>query len=445
MNLITGINKALSQAPISTSIPKLAQNASSPNPSKFATPPDTIALSKKIDEILNEKLLNDFGITSDIKDKNLLAKILQAVQEFSKLNNSRKLFNGLNITQKEMNGFFELDFGDAKNTIFFNKDFNFQTLSDEMEKLYQEGNLTTNNPLYRFYEAFGDYLNFEYNPYAWQVVQGRYYSDNSAKVASMLHNEGTNVGLFNKHYIASRMSGVELPKDMTIFFEENLGNQDLIYPPSYKHFIQGSVFNFKSIEEARQYLTQYGIDADFPTLEAANTCIGAIEDLIEATGNKNIFNGLRITQEIEDVVSTKAGLRWDYEQPNNPYATYLFFNKAYNWKKLDKLAQIDYDGCHHPTPKKKDIFMHELAHFIDFMSNPVKYGKRETDFTSGRLYFTEYGHESTGRVSTYASNSPAEFCAEYICGRMAGLKYPEKTVKTFEEYWLGPKLNFPIK
>ena len=94
MNLVVGLNKTLNQALRNVNPLKFSQNVSSVKVVKFATLPDSVVLSKKSDVILNKKLLNEFGITSDITDKNLLTKILQTVQKFSELNSSKKLLLG---------------------------------------------------------------------------------------------------------------------------------------------------------------------------------------------------------------------------------------------------------------------------------------------------------------------------------------------------------------
>lgn len=96
----------------------------------------------------------------------------------------------------------------------------------------------------------------------------------------------------------------------------------------------------------------------------------------------------------------------------------------------------------HPTQNPKDTILHELCHWLDFKGNPQKYSSVEIDFKNGFRYYNDFGKSITAKVSAYATKSPAEFCAKYICGRINGLKFPNATNKEFLERWNGPILNF---
>ena len=337
----------------------------------------------------------------------------------------------------------KINFNADKNefSICFNENFNWKELNKITNEMYNHGQIASNHPSYLIYKDLGDFLNFKYNPYSNEMVLDRCFTNNSADVARKL-SDSTNVYDFISHYITARMSKKQLPKSLKTFFEEQNGNTDIKFPkPVAETFKTGSLHKFKSIEDANKYLSQnYGITADVETTAMANLIAGSADDLSKLIGSKNYFNGLAIKTDASNFSnnSTKAALHWNKDTGE----AILYINPAYNWKNNQKLMLKDYEGGYHPTANPKDAITHELCHWLDFKGNPQRFGKTEIEFSSGERIYNDFGKSITAKVSAYATKSPAEFCAEYICGRINGLKFPNATNKEFLERWNGPKLNF---
>lgn len=406
---------------------------------------DTIVFSKNSSTYFNKQLKNLYNIDSNIKDPVLARKTIDAVSDFCKINKKDKLFSGLKINTEPLNnnstGYASFDTATKDFNLYFNENFNWKELGKITEDTYNKGEIAVNNPNYFLYKHLGDFLNFKYNPYSNEMVLDRYFANYSADVARKL-SDSTNIYDFISHYIAARMSKKQLQKSLKTFFEEQNGNTDIKFPkPVAETFKTGSLHKFKSIEDANKYLSQnYGITADVETTAMANLIAGSADDLSKLIGSKNYFNGLTIKTDASKFSnnSTKASLHWNKDTGE---AT-LYINPAYNWKNNQKFALKDYENGHHPTANPKDSITHELCHWLDFKGNPQRFGTTEFAFSKGERIYNDFGKSITAKVSAYATKSPAEFCAEYICGRINGLKFPNATNKEFLERWNGPILNF---
>ena len=71
-----------------------------------------------------------------------------------------------------------------------------------------------------------------------------------------------------------------------------------------------------------------------------------------------------------------------------------------------------------------------------------KYVRNEHTFSNGYTVYNNFGKSITGKVFSYGTHRPAEFYAEYICGRINGIKYPESTNQASLSTSNYPKLNF---
>ncbi len=413
-------------------------------PAGLAT--DTIQLSSKGCNFINKQLKNLYNIDSNIKDPKLAQKTFDAVEDFCKLNKKDKMFAGLKLTSEAMDdaacsGYAKFDTTKKEFNICFNENFNWKELEKITEEAYNNGKIAANNPKYFLYKHLGEYLNFKYNPSSYKITADREFVNITADKARKI-SDSTNINEFNSNYIAARMSKKQLPKTMRTFFEEQNGNVDLKFPkPIPETFNSGSTHKFKSMDDAKDYLSKnYGIQADLETLTQANMLAGSADDITKLLGSKKYFQGLQIKTDINkfDDTATKASLCWNHSTGD----AILYLNPAYNWKNNAKLMLKDYEAGLHPSANPKDIFTHELCHWLDFNGNPLKFGQKEIAFKRGETIYNDFGKSITGKVSAYAAQSPAEFCAEYICGRLNGIKYPESTNKEFLLSWNGPKLNF---
>lgn len=395
---------------------------------------------------INKNLKTLYNIDSNIINPDLAKQTLSAVEDFVNVNKKNKMFSGLKIESKfwDNAGIFsnyKYDTDKKSFSIIFNENFDWKNLAKITQTLYDQARISSNNPAYLIYRDLGNFLNFKYNPHAFDINTTRKFIEKSELRALKVSNNA-DIEKFNANYIAGRMCGEAYPKKLYTLFEENLGNTDLRFPKAMvKNFKQGSIHKFKSIEDAKKYLSQhYAIMADFMNLEQANLFAGSVDDLSKALNSKEYFKGLKVFVDSEkfDSVTTKACIKWNKETGEAK----IYINPAFNWKSNSKLCRNDFDSGYHPSANPKDTFTHELVHWLDFKGNPEKYGTTEFAFHKGETVYTDFGKLVTAKVSTYAANSPAEFNAEYICGRLNGIKYPAATNNEFVNHWNGPALTF---
>lgn len=407
---------------------------------------DVFQLSTNSAAAINKSLKSLYNIDADIKNPEIGKRVLSAVEDFVNVNKKNKMFSGLKIESAfwdDVDSAVITQFDAAKNTftIRYNENVDWKNLEQIAKNLYNQGRIPSDNPACLIYKNLGEFLNFRYNPHAYAVSTDRSFVDKYA-LDVLKVSDSVTVNGFNANYIAGRMCGKTYPKQLQTHFEQNVGNTDLRFPKAaVQNIKQGSVHKFKSVDDAKKYLSQnYSIDADFVNLEQANLFAGSVDDLSKAIGSKDYFKGLKVSVAPEKYESSsiKASLSWDYATGEAE----LFINPAYNWKQQLKLAKSEYAKGLHPTTNPKDTWIHELAHWLDFKGNPERYGKTDIAYKNGESWFNDYGKSLTAKVSSYAPTSPAEFNAEYICGRVNGMEYPAATNNLFLQFWNGPEINF---
>lgn len=434
----TGASKSLlATKPVTVNVTELKL---APNLAK-----DSISFTNPIVEI-NRTLKNVYGIDSKLTNLPLAERVSASIKNFCSVNKKKDLFKGLELncevnprTDSVITRSYDVQTG--KYAIQFNEKYDFKNLDKITQDAYKAGEIPSAHPDTFFNIELGHFLNFKNNPIAYKVTTERSFCKESELISFKLSNS-SNMADFNANYIAGRMSGQSYPKILYRYFEGNAGNTCLKFPkPTPSKINQGSNHKFTRISDAQKYLSDnYGIDAEFITTQQANYFAGAVDDMCKMTGDKTCFKGLKITQDFNtDNLNTQMSTHWNYATGE---AT-MTINPAYNWKQEAKKAETDFHEGLHPTKNKKDKYIHELAHWLDFKGNPVKYGQTEISFSDGDKVFNEYGKSATSKVSRYAATSPAEFCAEYITGKFNGIKYPESVDNLFTIHWNGPKINFP--
>ena len=427
------VQKLVANIPINSITHKLEGT----NASKISAP-DRFSTSSNVAQIINSKLKNIYGINSSIQDKTLLGKVYAVVQEFCELNSDDKLFHNLTLRTCNLllKKFSQVTKIQNNYTLSFNKNTDWKNIEQITKDLFNKGFVGSKNPKYLIYQGFGDFLNFSNNPKARYESANLFYEGSSSTLPFRICNS-TNLEAFNSHATAALMSKEFLPADIEKYLRENMGNLSLKFPEVPERFLTGSEITFSSTNEASRYLREFGIDAEFLNIEQANTCTQAIEDLIQAIGNKEIFSGLSIKTQALNDMDEKTVAEFEYNMET--FKNCIYLNPNFDWQSADKLAKEDFHMCHHPTTKSKDNFIHELSHYLDFIGNPKNFIEMDKKFGG----FNASGIFATSKVSEYAAEHPAEFCAEYICGKMGGVEYPEGTNNLFAQFWNGCKLNFP--
>ena len=405
---------------------------------------DTVCITNPINEI-NSILGDKYGIKSELKNPEIGKRVLKVVEDFVKVNKNNDLFKNLTIKENALEEDVYINWSSNYNTkefiLTFNEDYDWEDFENMTKRMYNKAQIPSDNPNCLLYENFGRFLNFRYNPYAYTYTTSQKYLDDSALNALRI-SDMVRVADFNASYIAGKMSGKNYPKILKIMFKEKGGNVKLKFPePEKQNYVQGSVHNFKSELEGAQYLyDKYGIASRFINKKQANLFAGAVDDMAKLTGKTDIFKGLIV--EIAPEKYDDCSIMMTTHCNSKTGKAEIWINPAYGWKRHKKITFEQYQLGYHPTPNPKDAYIHELSHYIDFKGNPVEYVKRDQKFKNGELYFTDSGKSKAAKVSEYAAKSDAEFNAEYICGRLNGIKYPEATNKMFKETWLGPTLNF---
>lgn len=428
------IQKIAANIPINSITHKLEGT----NASKISAP-DRFSTSSNVAQIINSKLKNIYGINSSIQDKTLLGKVYAVVQEFCELNSDDKLFHNLTLRTCNLllKKFSQVTKIQNNYTLSFNKNTDWKNIEQITKDLFNKGFVGSKNPKYLIYQGFGDFLNFSNNPKARYECANLFYEGSSSTLPFRICNS-TNLEAFNSHATAALMSKEFLPADIEKYLRENMGNLSLKFPEAFANYIEGSKIKFNTTDEAVEFLKQFGIQAEFSDIRQANLCAQAVEDLIQAVDNKQIFNGLKIKNSPETFANnseTVAQFDFNYKTHEND----IKLNPNIQWQNSENLMAESFNNMFHPTTKVKDYFIHELSHYIDFKGNPEKFLEMENKFGG----FNTSGIFATSKVSEYATEDPAEFCAEYICGKMAGIEYPEVTDKLFQQFWNGCKLNFP--
>ena len=200
--------------------------------------------------------------------------------------------------------------------------------------------------------------------------------------------------------------------------------------------------DFKTIDEAVEYLKQYGIEAEFENLKLANLTANAIKDFIEINKNPKMFEGLKISSYIKDSTTTIGCMHWKYNHETGKYSSKIEFNKAYDWNRHKNTALRNYFSGHFSSANEKYSIYHELAHWLDFNSRPKEYVQDNNDFASGKLIINSFGKRAYSTISGYATENSLEFVAEYVAARMCGQKFSQ-SVNDEYKYETNLDLKFP--
>lgn len=430
MKLISNAQKIISQNIIRK------QKPASPIISTFASKvQDSFCPSRSPYEILNDKLLSCFGITSEVKDTKVLSDFLGAVDNFCTLNKNRGLFNGLQLKPAYDMNELTMSIPQSKQ-ILVDARADWRNIAEVSKRFYfDEGINASPDPLYEFYYSLADFLNFKYNPYAYNACKGLRLPGAASEASGYRLGVNTDILNFKNNYIAAKMCGTPTTKRMDGDFLKYSGNTDLVFPESKNEYFKGTNFNFKTMQEALNFLQSYGIRASLPNLSEANRCASAVCDMANAVGNDRIFQGLRIEGAFERFPDMGFNALFDCEHNR------IALNPGVNWNKISDILSSGYHDNFYSTPNPKDVYTHELAHYLDFIINPRLYTNKDRMFMA--FHKSDTGKIASNKVSAYAAKYPGEFCAEYVCGRMSGIQYPEIVNRQFNKYWSGPKLNFP--
>ena len=408
------------------------------------------SISKKTANIKqkNIELKTKYGIKSDIKNPKILNNIETAINDFCRINNNKKLFEGLETSERELNPNqiyqTEINPFSKKMKLYFNSNFNWDNISDYTKERYDIALNGSKNPNYPMYKALGSFITFNNAPLNYINNKNVKPADTPLLKIRRFCNSN-NVTDFSINYIASNMSGEYLPKVLDKYYKQIDGNYPLKFPEVNIKNKPETEFKFNDLNKAGEFLLkEYGIETNFNNLTFANECILAVEELTNAMNDKNIFNGLRI---ITTPVKFNRG-------ENVPMKTCFFHQKQdavicvnpnYDVKTAKNELQKTFDnGILASNKIKNSFFIHEFAHWLDFKGNPQKFYDEMSDIENGKLKSSDEDKQIMGRVSFYAAEDPHEFCAEYISGRLDGNTYPEVTNKKFKELWKGKEINFSV-
>ena len=389
-------------------------------------------------QIINEKLYQQYQIQSDIDDPALLYQIYQTIKDYCEINDSNDLFAGLKIRTDAIDDTIFENRRFEEQTITFNKNFNFKYLPKYTKKLYEKGMIPTDNPLYILYLAFGDYLLYKTNPKTYNEQTDKYVKPKDEYISRFLTNTAR-IDIFNKNYLAAKMSGVNLPDAANYLFIKNRKDCELKFPDGSLPFAQKEIPAFKSMQEIKEYLKKLGIKAKFPSPEVAKYFAEAIYEIIKLIGDDKIFKGLKIKPWQNNATKLIAALKVNHR---NPKKACIVIRTNYDWSKQAEKSKIDYNCCYHPYINPRYIFVHELAHYLDWKANPKAFNEVGMSFQNKERKMSDYEKMVAQKVSNYATTSTIEFCAEYIAGKTAGINYPTETDEMFRKNWHGIKINF---
>ena len=400
---------------------------------------------------INKILTTEYGIKSTLTNPDVAKLFLASVEDFVKLNN-KNMFEGLILSDlTDDNNIYKYKHSINTNSfeISFQKNLNENDIIKKTQNSYEKNFIATNDKKYLFYKSLGSFLCFKENPFSYNYKTQRRAIGGDKLIASRkLGIHATeNYSEYNANYIAAKMCKLPTTQKMDDIYEDLIG-ADINFPKPNNTEIKGTEFSFQSVQEAQDYLKQYNIKAKFYDTNMANLTVSAIEDFIKANG-KNIFDGLEITY-ISDKESWDGATYRDFDDVKNKIIkSYIVLNIACNWKKTDKLSQKEYQCNYSSSNNPKSTIYHELAHWLHFHNNPLKYYIQTKKYSNtynnknNTKLLTEYEKNIFGRVSDYATSSPLEFVAEYISARMSGYSFPETINNKFKTIY--GKGNIPLK
>ncbi len=395
------------------------------------------------------KLKNEYGIDAKFNNLYTAKTTLECVEDFVKLNN-RDIFKGLKIDTFEEDKKYlwatSSNYTTKEFKIRLNNFKNKEEVAEMVQNDYDNCLIPTKNEKYQFYEALANFIEFNYNPYAYtnNFRNGtEIFSDNFLECARKI-SDGATISFerFNTAYIAAKMCGLEIPTDAKKFFIENCGTDINLPKPKIVKSQFDKNADFATVSEAEEHLKQYGIEAEFENLTSANLTVSAIEDFIQINDNPDMFKGLKIGKEVVGN-SIFGTVRTGFDYAKNEITNCeLLLNSAYDWSRHKNRAWINYSSGHYASADEKYSVYHELAHWLHFQNSPEKYSRTADKFKFGQISVNDYGKRVFGRVSGYAAKSSIEFVAEYVAARMCGHKFPKSVDDEYMAY-TNLSLKFP--
>lgn len=392
-----------------------------------------------IEEIIS-KLDNEYGIKSNFDNFETAKLTLEVVEDFVKLND-KNMFKGLIIEKadKDENSslyHYSADYNNKSFILKLNNNKKIETIEQETKQDYENCKIGSPNKKYYLYEVLGHFLNFKYNPYAFiNNTKQEPCSDFAVPIALKIGAYAKeSIGRFNASYIAMKMCGENLPAKGKDLYEESVG-AELNFPEEKSTPINlGITHNFKTVEEASEYLKQYGIEAQFENTIVANLTVGAIEDFIKVNNNDKMFEGLKIGTYVCSNSNVLGSIHNIYNYDTDTIKlSELNFNSSYDWQRHEKRCNFNVETGHYASNHPKYSIYHELGHWLHFQKMPREYSQLNDKFKYGQVYVNETGKINFGKISGYAQTSTIEYIAETIAARMCGLNFPQRAMQEFNE------------
>lgn len=410
---------------------------------KGVTKPNTI------EEIVST-LDKEYGIKADFSSLETAKLTLETVEDFVKLND-KDIFKGLVINQSsdtEEGSFYRYhsDYNDKSFVLSLNNNKSIEKLQQETINDFENCKIGSPNKKYYLYEVLGHFLNFKYNPYSFTVNGNcNNFSDLASTIALKIGaNAHDSISRYNASYIATKMCGESLPPKAKEIYEDSVG-ADINFPEEKTQKLDfGIIHNFGTVEEASEYLKQYGIDADFENIIVANLAVGAIEDFINVNNNKRMFEGLKIGRYVCSDSNVLGSVHNVYNYDTDKIKlSELNFNSSYDWKRHDKHCKYNYETGHYASNHPKYSIYHELGHWLHFQKMPREYSQLNDKFKYHQVFINDYGKITYGKVSGYAQTTTIEYVAETIAAKMCGLNFPKRTMEEFDKFNETLNLKFP--
>lgn len=405
--------------------------------------------TNSIEEIIS-KLDKEYGIKADFSSFETAKLTLETIEDFVKLND-KDMFNGLVIKQssdEEEGSFYRYhsDYKDKSFVLSLNNKKSIEQLEQETKNDFENCKIGSSDKKYYLYEVLGHFLNFKHNPYAFiNNTKQNNFSDFARTIALKIGAYAQeSVGRYNASYIATKMCGEMLPPDAQEVYEDCVG-ADLNFPKEKSTPTNlGITHNFETVEEASEYLKQYGIDAEFENTIVANLAVGAIEDFIKVNNNNKMFEGLKIGTYVSSDSNVLGSVHNIYNYDSDEIKlSELNFNSSYDWKRHDKKCEYNFETGHYASNHPKYSIYHELGHWLHFQKMPREYSQLNDMFKYGKVFVNDTGKINFGKVSGYAQISTIEYFAETIAAKMCGLSFPDKAMQEFNELNQILNLKFP--
>ena len=220
--------------------------------------------------------------------------------------------------------------------------------------------------------------------------------------------------------------------------------------------------HFNSLKDAKKYfLNEYGIKADFSSLEQAYAIKMAIDDFLslDTINDKKFLSGVEI--KTKDVINSKTDnsasvelldYEWDYDDDKLAlFEKYQLEQREWDFyreirpdditlKKVVLYLKSGFSWEAKPKGESKiadisrNIIHHEIGHLLHLKNDPWKY-----IINSYQKAVSKPEYLAMKNVSDYAATNKLEFVAEYIANKMQGKTFNKDTVELYKALG-GPNL-----